>query len=622
MAADPKDPSQPDVNVFVSQLCEELRALKTRINFLETQTVRAPGTEVLSALPIATARMNKLLSFDAAGNAVATAPATGDVSEFALEIAARLKRDGSQAMLGELTLSGNAVNALGAVPKQQVDAVEAAVRKYVQEVGSPKVAQLFPYTYTEEAFPVVTVKLDDGRLLSWGYGAAGGLGTGTNQEAANPPAHSVFVPAIPSGVSISGWVSAGGQDLWVWLSNGWCYYTGENAQGQGGHGDTVRRFVLTRIEYFVTQGLSITDVKAANYRMDSAAYVFAHFLTSTGKIYFAGRSGGFCPAGDGNVTDRNITTPAQSGTLTGMVGIANGGQYNSALYAWDSAGVCYVWGSNINGQLGLGDTTLRSVPTLLAGALVQQVVSRNVNDSVGNDIVYSLFLLKDGTVKAAGYNTHGQLGNGTTVQATSLVTVAGLANIKSVGIAGGQFGTSWAVDTANVLWLWGHNDQGQCGLGDLTTPKTSAAKPVGWFDVGGAVGATVGDPPFQGKIHKVVASKTYAGGGIGSSSIYVLDTDGNLWMTGKNQMFSNGTVQATTFNRFCKVQLPPLQPGDKVVDVSVQGHCTLANSELRLFALTQQGKLLACGKNWYLVCSAGVGTAAYNVGLQQVPIPN
>jgi alpha-tubulin suppressor-like RCC1 family protein len=45
---------------------------------------------------------------------------------------------------------------------------------------------------------------------------------------------------------------------------------------------------------------------------------------------------------------------------------------------------------------------------------------------------HSLVLLGDGTVRAWGANTYGQLGDGTTTRRTSPVTVPGLSGVETV----------------------------------------------------------------------------------------------------------------------------------------------------------------------------------------------
>ena len=106
MAVDPKNPLEPGIDIYVDQLCEEIRELKRRTNLLESQVVRAPGAELLQALPAAALRKGKLASFDpVTGDLLATAPASGTPEDMSLAIAAKLARNGSEPMTGNLRRS-------------------------------------------------------------------------------------------------------------------------------------------------------------------------------------------------------------------------------------------------------------------------------------------------------------------------------------------------------------------------------------------------------------------------------------------------------------------------------------------------------------------------------------
>jgi alpha-tubulin suppressor-like RCC1 family protein len=80
-------------------------------------------------------------------------------------------------------------------------------------------------------------------------------------------------------------------------------------------------------------------------------------------------------------------------------------------------------------------------------------------------------VVSDGTVQCWGKNDHGQLGDGTTTDSSTPVTVLGINN--AVSVATGQNHSCAALATGYVN-CWGANDQGQ--LGDGTT--TEHAPPV------------------------------------------------------------------------------------------------------------------------------------------------
>ena len=94
--------------------------------------------------------------------------------------------------------------------------------------------------------------------------------------------------------------------------------------------------------------------------------------------------------------------------------------------------------------------------------------------------VHSLALKSDGTVWAWGYNNYGQLGDGTTTDRHTPVSVSGLTGVTA--IAGG-YGHSLALKSDGTVWAWGYNSYGQLGDGTTTDRHT----PV---DVSGLSGVT------------------------------------------------------------------------------------------------------------------------------------
>jgi len=131
-------------------------------------------------------------------------------------------------------------------------------------------------------------------------------------------------------------------------------------------------------------------------------------------------------------------------------------------------GTVRVVGNNSHGQLGDGTTVDKSTPVDIGIAGVQDI-------SAG--YYHSMFLMDDGTVKATGRNNYGQLGDGTTVDKSTPVDI-GLTGVKDV--AAGHNHTIFVMNDYSVKSV-GYNNNGQ--LGDGTTVDKSTAVDIGLADV-------------------------------------------------------------------------------------------------------------------------------------------
>ncbi|MDC0710749.1 DUF5011 domain-containing protein [Stigmatella sp. ncwal1] len=139
------------------------------------------------------------------------------------------------------------------------------------------------------------------------------------------------------------------------------------------------------------------------------------------------------------------------------------GSYHS--FALRGDGTVKAWGANSTGQLGDGTTVQRLSPGLVAGL-------SNVAALTGGDS-HSLALSAEGTLYAWGLNSAGQLGDGTTTQRTAPVPVPGLSHV--VASAGGRNHSLALLDDGTVR-AWGQNTTGQ--LGDGTTTQRLSPVPV------------------------------------------------------------------------------------------------------------------------------------------------
>ena len=129
-------------------------------------------------------------------------------------------------------------------------------------------------------------------------------------------------------------------------------------------------------------------------------------------------------------------------------------------------GILYCWGANVDGRLGIGDTTDRNAPTRV-GFDADWI-------AVATGVAHTCALKTDGSVWCFGANTVGQLGQGTTLG--SAVPLLVTLPDKVVQLSS-EANTACAVLQSGELWCWGRNWEGNIGLND-THPGVDQLSPV------------------------------------------------------------------------------------------------------------------------------------------------
>jgi len=278
----------------------------------------------------------------------------------------------------------------------------------------------------------------------------------------------------------------------------------------------------------------------------------------------------------------NRSSPTQVGTDTSWARLLFKGA-STGIYDISGAiktdGTLWVWGDNVEGELGLNDKTDRSSPTQIPGSWS--------TGSTGGHGQGSMSCIKtNGTLWAWGTQQHGSLGLNTPhdSQVSSPTQVGTNANWSKVRLSKEN---GMGSKTDGTLWIWGHNERGQLGQNAPTNSKKSSPTqiPGTWsdnFDIGDAVACSAvkadgtlwswgsqsdgqlgqneqSSPSKRGYSSPVQVGTDTTWGGAkvahGSQSFGYVKTDGTLWMIGRNNYGKLG-INAGTDSRSSPVQLP------------------------------------------------------------------
>ncbi|GAB1823723.1 PASTA domain-containing protein [Herbidospora sp. RD11066] len=171
----------------------------------------------------------------------------------------------------------------------------------------------------------------------------------------------------------------------------------------------------------------------------------------------------FRQLGDGTTTGR--PTPQQVAGLTGVRMVSAGYRHSLAV---TQSGQVWAWGHNGYAQLGDGTTVNRGFPVVLTG------ITGAVSASASRSGVFSLALKADGSVWSWGNNADGQLGVGGSAPRYVPTKVPGVDGATQVA-AGEKSG--YAI-VARQVYAWGDNTSGRLGDGTTTTRRTPVVTPI------------------------------------------------------------------------------------------------------------------------------------------------
>ena len=333
-------------------------------------------------------------------------------------------------------------------------------------------------------------------LYSWGMNTQGQLGDGTYIDKSLPVLIGTRFISIVGGSRYAIGLKSDGS-IWSW---------GNNNNGQLGLGDTVDRNSPTQV------GTDTNWVTLAIPTVGTGVYPMAGAINNLGQLYLWGYStyGAF---GLGvAVTARSTPVQLPGSWVQAVVG------YTS--FGIRSDGTLWSWGNGFGGSLGNGAIANKSSPVQVSGArsyiqvmasdqftlaidttnklyawgfgqygALGQTSSSTIDKSTptqltgnswiftgtGNQTGYGI-RKSDNTLWSWGINSHGQIGDNSSLVRLSPVQVGSTGKYKSdwVAVSGGDYGVI-ALDSSNRLYTWGRNDVGfYSRVGDGTSINKSS----------------------------------------------------------------------------------------------------------------------------------------------------
>jgi alpha-tubulin suppressor-like RCC1 family protein len=338
----------------------------------------------------------------------------------------------------------------------------------------------------------------DGTLWQWGTNTSGQLGL-----------NDVVTRSSPVQVgTLNSWVSASVQNnaTIALKSDGTLWSWGDNTNGQLGLNDLIPRSSPVQIGTRTWKDLSGVG---ANHTIaignDDTIWGWGYTMSTTNNVGVYGNGeyrGGF------GVVD----------FVEGPWSVAKAG--GSFTVAIKSDGKLYAWGTRVaGGQLGLGDTIVRSSPVQIGNdTWVSASLSPGASATDGTVSAIKI----DGTLWTWGNNGSGQLGQNDTVSRSSPVQVGTLTNWMDTFVANQ---TILAVKTDGTLWAWGSNGSFQLGNNAL-------------------------------EIRQIDNLTTWVSASAGYQNVVALKTDGTMWTWGTNNLGQLGL--GDTINRSSPVQVGTL----------------------------------------------------------------
>lgn len=285
----------------------------------------------------------------------------------------------------------------------------------------------------------------DGTVWAFGNNGSGQLGNGSTTDSCTP----VQVLVNPTtGLTNVVEIAAGAAHSIARKSDGTVWAWGSNVFAQLGDGTTTDRVYAVQVSG-VTNAIGIASGSYHNLA-----------LISGGTVKSWGRNN-FGQLGDNSTTNR--TSGVSVSSLTDATQVAAGGFHSVALRA-NASGQLKAWGKGGDGQLGNNSTSDSLTPTDMKDTLGVVFTGAGF---VAAGINFTTVTTTGGKVWDTGQDGRGQLGKGCSGSTTGLVKIGSFSGVTKA-VPGPTAEHVVSLQSDSSARGWGRNDNGQVGDGTTT----------------------------------------------------------------------------------------------------------------------------------------------------------
>jgi hypothetical protein len=298
----------------------------------------------------------------------------------------------------------------------------------------------------------------NGTAWAWGNNINGRLGDNNGTVASRSSPVSVV-----GGFTDWCQVSAGNQHSLAVRSNGTTWAWGVGTLGRLGDNTTISRSSPVSVVGGFTDWCQVSagGAHSLGVRCNGTAWAWGS------------NSNGLLGDNDGAVANRSSPVSVAGG-FTDWCQVS-GGEYHSL--GLRTNGTAWAWGRNACGQLGDDTTISRSSPVSVCGGFTDWC-------QISAGRYHSLAVRSNGTAWSWGDNRQGRLGDNSTISRSSPVSVVGGFTDWCQVSAG--CANSLGVRTNGTAWGWGINNYGVLGdgtTGQRSSPVSVVSRFTGWCQV-------------------------------------------------------------------------------------------------------------------------------------------